>query len=338
MIEIKTNISLKPYNTFGIDVKAKQFCSITNETDLQTILKKHKQQPLFILSGGSNMLLTKDIEALVVHINTKGITIEKKGNCAIVTAKAGENWHNFVQFCIKNNLGGIENLSLIPGCVGSSPIQNIGAYGVEIKDTFINCKALNIETLEFESFSNEQCQFGYRDSVFKKKAKGKYVIVEVTFKLTTQEHQLKTAYGAIQEELKKCGISSPSIKDVSNAVTAIRKTKLPDPHITGNSGSFFKNPIISITQFKDLEIKFPSIPHYTVSETQVKIPAGWLIDKANFKGFVYKNAAVHDKQALVLINKTGNASGTEILELSKLIKNKIKEIYQIELETEVNIF
>ena len=336
MLNIQYNISLKSYNTFGIDVKAKQFCSISNDTDLISILEENTP-PYFVLSGGSNMLLTKDIESLVLHINTKGIKVEKEGNYALVTAKAGENWHEFVQYCIKKNLGGIENLSLIPGCVGSSPIQNIGAYGVEIKDTFVSCKALNIGTLKFEEFSNQACEFGYRDSIFKNKVKGKYIITEVTFKLTTKNHILKTGYGAIQEQLSNNKIISPTIKEVADAVIAIRQSKLPDPKEIGNSGSFFKNPIIPLDQYIKLKQKFPSIPHYTVSETTVKVPAGWLIDQAKFKGFTYKNTGVHDKQALVLINKTGNATGKEVLELSEQIKEKIKNIYGIQLETEVNI-
>lgn len=337
MPNIQYNVSLKSYNTFGIDVKADQFCSIAVDKDLISILQENKP-PFFILSGGSNMLLTKDINDLVLHINTKGIEVEQKENYALVTAKAGENWHEFVQYCIKNNLGGLENLSLIPGCVGSSPIQNIGAYGVEIKDTFVSCKALNIETLKFEEFSNASCEFGYRDSIFKSKVKGKYIIVEVTFKLTTKNHVLKTSYGAIQEQLTEKKILNPTIKAVANAVITIRKSKLPDPKLIGNSGSFFKNPIILLEEYNTLVLNFPAMPHYVISETEVKIPAGWLIDQANFKGFTYKNAGVHDKQALVLINKTGNATGKEILELSEQIKQKIKNIYGIQLETEVNIF
>jgi len=337
MVDINKNISLKPYNTFGIDVAGSHFCSITTDDDLVKVIGQNKL-PLFILSGGSNMLLTKNIDALVVHINTKGIEITKEESYALVTAKAGENWHDFVQHCIKNNLGGIENLSLIPGCVGSSPIQNIGAYGVEIKDTFVKCKVLNIETLQFEEFSNLECEFGYRNSIFKHKIKGKYIITEVTFKLTTKNHQLKTSYGAIQNQLESDKIGSPTIKDVANAVIAIRQSKLPDPKVIGNSGSFFKNPVITSEKYKKLVIQHPKLPHYPVNNGEVKIPAGWLIDQAGFKGYTYKNAGVHEKQALVLINKTGKATGKEILELSELIKDKINLKYGIELETEVNIF
>ncbi len=337
MVSIKENTSLKQYNTFGIDVNARQFASISNTQELVALLKINKA-PLFVLSGGSNMLLTKDIDALVVHINSKGIQVQKKETTALVTAQAGENWHNFVQYCITNNLGGIENLSLIPGCVGSSPIQNIGAYGVEIKDTFVKCKALDIESLTFKEFTNEECKFGYRDSIFKNEVKGKYIITEVTFKLTIQNHVLKTDYGAIKGQLDVMNVKVPTIKDVANAVIEIRRTKLPNPKIIGNSGSFFKNPIISIFAYQKLVEKYPLMPHYPVTETKVKVPAGWLIDQANFKGITYGNAGVHTKQALVLVNKTGNCTGKEIIALSQIIISEIKKRYGIVLETEVNIF
>lgn len=336
-MHIQKNISLKPYNTFGIDVPASHFCSIQHDSDFIPLLKNNSL-PLFIISGGSNMLLTQPIEALVIHINTKGINVEKKDSHALVTAKAGENWHNFVEFCIAENLGGIENLALIPGCVGSSPIQNIGAYGVELKDCFVSCKALDLKTLEAKVFSKKECEFGYRNSIFKNAAKNKYIITEVTFKLTTKNHQLNTGYGAIEEALKKQKIITPTIQNIANAVISIRESKLPDPKIIGNSGSFFKNPIIPKKQYEILISKFPNTPHYPIDDNLVKVPAGWLIDQAEFKGFTYKNAGVHNKQALVLINKTGNASGAEIRELATLIQEKVKTIYEISLETEVNIF
>lgn len=338
MCQIKENISLKAYNTFGIDVTAKSFVSVTNEDDLRTILSENKL-PLFIISGGSNMLLTKNINALVIHINTKGISSKIKNNNEIyVTAKAGENWHDFVQYCIKNDWGGLENLSLIPGCVGSAPIQNIGAYGVELKDNFVECKAIHRETFEVEVFDLETCKFGYRDSIFKNEIKDQYIITEVTFKLSTTKHILKTAYGAIEDELKKLQKNLPTIQDVANAVIAIRKRKLPDPSEVGNSGSFFKNPIIEKRTYEILKNRFSEMPHYPISETKVKIPAGWLIDKAGFKGFTKGNAGVHDNQALVLINKTGKANGNEILSLAQFIQKEIAEKYTIPLEMEVNIF
>lgn len=334
---LQKNISLKPYNTFGIDVKASHFCSLEDEADLIPLLKENTL-PLFVISGGSNMLLTQNIEALVLRINTKGKHIENSESSALVTAKAGENWHDFVQFCIANNLGGLENLSLIPGCVGSSPIQNIGAYGVELKDCFFKCVALNLTSLKFETFHKEDCKFGYRNSIFKNEAKDKYIITEVTFKLSNQSHKLNTSYGAIDEELAKKQIHKPTLQNVADAVIAIRKSKLPDPKIIGNSGSFFKNPIIPREQYENLVLKFPEAPHYAVSDNLVKVPAGWLIDQAKFKGYTHKNAGVHNKQALVLINKTGNATGAEIWELATLIQEKIKTIYGISLEAEVNVF
>lgn len=336
-MQIQKNISLKPYNTFGIDVQASHFCSVEHEADLIPLLKNNTL-PLFVMSGGSNMLLTQPVQALVMLINSKGIQIEKHEKHALVTAKAGENWHDFVQFCIRENLGGLENLSLIPGCVGSSPIQNIGAYGVELKDSFVSCKALNRKTLKTEVFSKKACEFGYRNSIFKNEAKDQYIITEVTFKLTTSNHQLHTGYGAIEEALKHQNITIPTIQNIADAVISIRKSKLPDPKVIGNSGSFFKNPIITKSQYESLVLKFPKAPHYPVSDDLVKVPAGWLIDNAGFKGFTYKNAGVHNKQALVLINKTGNASGAEIRELATLIQEKINTIYGIDLEAEVNIF
>lgn len=334
---IQKNISLKPYNTFGIEVKASHFCNLDNEAHLIPVLKNNTL-PLFIISGGSNMLLTKNIDALVLRMNTKGIKIKKNNDSAIVTAKAGENWHEFVQHCINNDLGGLENLSLIPGCVGSSPIQNIGAYGVELKDCFMSCKALNLETFTYETFNKTDCNFGYRDSIFKNKIKGKFIITEVTFKLSYRSHKLNTDYGAIETELKNQKIKHPNIKNVADAVIAIRKSKLPDPAVIGNSGSFFKNPIIPKKQYESLVLKFPKVPYYPVNTSLVKVPAGWLIDNAGFKGFTHKNAGVHNKQALVLINKTGNASGTEIWELAQIIQEKINDLYGIDLEAEVNVF
>ncbi len=336
-MQLQKNVSLKPYNTFGIDVKASIFCCIENETDLINVLKNNTD-PLFIISGGSNMLLTKNINALVLQINTKGITTETNKQTTLVTAKAGENWHEFVQFCINKDLGGLENLSLIPGCVGSSPIQNIGAYGVELKDCFIKCKALNLESLEYKIFTKEECNFGYRDSIFKNEAKDKYIITEVTFELSNKNHKLNTNYGDINAELERNKITIPDIKNVSDAIVTIRKSKLPDPSIIGNSGSFFKNPIIPKKDYDIVVSKFPNAPHYPINKEYVKVPAGWLIDQAGFKGYSYKNAGVHHKQALVLINKTGNTTGAEVKELSLIIKEKIKTIYNIELETEVNIF
>lgn len=336
-MQIQQHISLKPYNTFGIDVTAKRYINITSEEVLKTILKSEKNQDKFVLGGGSNMLLTKNIDALVLHLNLKGITIIKQTEYyAIIEAKAGENWHDFVLHCIENNFGGIENLSLIPGNIGTAPIQNIGAYGVELKDVFHSCKAINISTQEERIFTKPDCNFGYRESVFKQDLKGEYIITSVSLKLTKQNHKLSIDYGAIKSELKNLNIKSPTIKDISNAVISIRQSKLPDPKKIGNSGSFFKNPVISKENFEKLKINFPDAPHYIVSETKIKIPAGWLIETAGFKGKRFGNYGVHNKQALVLVNY-GNAIGKDILELSELIQKTIKKIFDIKIETEVNI-
>ncbi|MBQ4803605.1 UDP-N-acetylmuramate dehydrogenase [Aquimarina sp. MMG015] len=336
-LKIEQNKSLKKHNTFGIDVKAKEFIKINSEKELIETLSIHKNKDIFILSGGSNMLLTKDLESLVLYIAIKGISTAKQSdNHVLVSASAGENWHDFVQYCINNDYGGLENLSLIPGYVGSAPIQNIGAYGVELKDSFVSCETINLTTGKKRIFNKEQCSFGYRNSVFKSELKGRYIITKVTFKLSTKEHSLNTSYGAIENALKDKNINTPTIKDVSEAVIAIRKSKLPDPAIIGNSGSFFKNPVISIEAFNNLQTSYADIPHYQVDEQNIKVPAGWLIEQSGFKGKRWGDAGVHDKQALVLVNHN-NANGQEILELSIKIKNTIKEKFDISLETEVNI-
>ncbi|WP_431109933.1 UDP-N-acetylmuramate dehydrogenase [Winogradskyella poriferorum] len=334
---IEHNVSLQPYNTFGLNAKAKSYCNITNETTLTEVLKTEKNQPLFILGGGSNMLLTKDIEALVLHINLKGIEVINETNDTVfVKAMAGENWHQFVLWCIKQNYGGIENLSLIPGNVGTSPIQNIGAYGIELKDVFESCEAINIKNQNTRVFTKDDCKFGYRESIFKQELKGEYIITNVTFKLTRQNHKLHTDYGAIKQQLEASNISKPTIKDVSNAVIAIRQSKLPDPKEIGNSGSFFKNPVITIEQFKKLQSNFPDVPSYKVSDSMVKVPAGWLIEQAGFKGKRFNDYGVHNKQALVLVNY-GNAKGSDVYRLAQLIQKTIKRIFDISIETEVNI-
>ncbi|WP_299257536.1 UDP-N-acetylmuramate dehydrogenase [uncultured Aquimarina sp.] len=336
-MKIERNKSLKEHNTFGINVKATEFIKINSEKELIEILSMHKGKNIFILSGGSNMLLTKDLEALVLHITIKGITTNiESDNSALVSANAGENWHDFVEFCIHNNFGGIENLSLIPGYVGSAPIQNIGAYGVEIKDSFISCEAIHVASGTKKLFTREECNFGYRNSIFKNELKGKYIITKVTFRLTTKNHVLNTSYGAIEKALIEQNIISPTIKDVSETVISIRKSKLPDPEEIGNSGSFFKNPVIPSESFAELQKLHPDIPFYQVDKNNTKIPAGWLIEQSGFKGKRWGDAGVHIKQALVLVNYD-NASGQEILEISKKIRETIKEKFGIVLETEVNI-
>jgi len=283
------NISLKPFNTFGIDVIAKEFVAVASIKELVKVLDTNPTD-ILVLGGGSNMLLTKAVEALVLHVNLKGITeISKSENSVRIQVAAGENWHELVCWCLDKNYGGLENLSLIPGNVGTAPIQNIGAYGVELKDSFISCEALNIHTKTLKTFTKDECDFGYRNSIFKQALKGQYIITSVVFELSSKNHHLKTNYGAIETELNRSGIDQPTIQDVSKAVISIRNSKLPDPKVIGNSGSFFKNPIISLSKFEELQTQFPQMPSYKVSEDAIKIPAGWLIETSGFKGKTFTN-------------------------------------------------
>jgi UDP-N-acetylmuramate dehydrogenase len=341
-LNIQQNISLKPYNTFGIDVTASRFVSVDSFYSLQEILTQEKD--VFLLSGGSNMLLTKNINKLVVHINSKGISIDRENeNDVHITVNAGEDWHEFVLWCISQNYGGLENLSLIPGHVGTSPIQNIGAYGVEVKDVITKVEGIDISTTKRVEFSNEDCAFEYRNSIFKNELKGKIVITSVSFKLSKKQHQLNTNYGAIKQELADKNIINPTIKDISDAVIFIRQSKLPDPKKIGNSGSFFKNPVISSKKFKKLQKKYPNIPFYKTaaantadSSLSYKVPAGWLIETAGFKGKRFGDCGVHEKQALVLVNYN-NASGTEVFKLAKKIQETILATFEITLDIEVNV-
>ena len=338
-MKIHENFSLKNHNTFGVAVSAKCFVEVSSVEELIEAHQYAKTQSLqtLILGGGSNILLTKNFEGLVIQLNLKGISEEViSENEVLVTAKSGENWHEFVQFCLGENYGGLENLSLIPGNVGTSPMQNIGAYGTEIKDTFVSCQVLNLETLELENFDAKKCNFGYRESIFKRAGKGKYIILEVTFKLTTKNHQIKTEYGAISSELKNLEIENPTIQEVSKAVITIRQSKLPDPKVIGNAGSFFKNPSISREQFLEVQEKYPEMPNYPNADL-VKIPAGWLIEQCGWKGKQIGNVASHQLQALVIINATGKATGKEIFDFSTMIIDSVKEKFGIELEREVNI-
>lgn len=332
---ILENISLKEYNSFGVECYAKRFISINSFYDLEQLLKIEKE--LFLISGGSNMLLTKDIDQLVVHINIKGISIDiEDENTAHLTVNAGENWHEFVLWCISQNYGGLENLSLIPGNVGTCPIQNIGAYGVEVKDTITKVEAIEISTEKKVCFSNIDCKFGYRNSIFKNETKGKFILTSVSFQLTKRNHKLNTSYGAIETALQENNISNPTIETISDAVIAIRQSKLPDPKEIGNSGSFFKNPVITSEKFSELQSKYPTIPSYKISETEIKIPAGWLIEQCGFKGKRFGETGVHEKQALVLVNY-GNAKGIDIYNLAKKIQQTVSEKFGVQLEIEVNI-
>lgn len=340
MITKEINKSLKSFNTFGIDVTAASYLNITNLQELKEALAQYKDRKVFLLGGGSNMLLLSNISIPVLHLNIFGKqVVDQSGNQILYKVMAGENWHQTVMECVNKGWAGLENMALIPGNVGTAPIQNIGAYGVELKDVFHSCEVMNIQDQSVRVLTSEDCNFGYRDSVFKNEYAGMFVITSVTFKLTdislSNSYKLKTSYGAIQTELEKMG-DSPSIKSIAQAVINIRSSKLPDPKILGNSGSFFKNPIIPIQKYQQLKERFANMPHYPVDELHVKVPAGWLIDQCGFKGYKKGDAGVHEKQALVLVNH-GSATGQEILDLARKIQAKVHDIYDIAIDTEVNL-
>ena len=335
---LQENISLKPYNTFGIDVTARLFTSFQTTEELTEILdyKLQKANGKLILGGGSNVLFTKDFDGLVLKNEIKGIELVKEDEDNIyVKAGAGENWHQFVLHCLQQNYAGVENLSLIPGNVGASPMQNIGAYGVEIKDVFHELEAFHLEEKTLQKFSLEDCQFGYRESVFKRKHKGEFVIASVTYRLN-KKPQFNTSYGAINHELESMNVKELSIQAISQAVINIRSSKLPDWKIIGNAGSFFKNPTIPAAQFNTLKSSFPTIPSFPFDGDNIKVPAGWLIEQCGWKGHREGDAGCYDKQALVLVNY-GKAKGEEIYSLSEKIIASVKQKFEIELEREVNI-
>jgi len=335
---IEHNVDILPFNTFGISVKAKQFVRFSSIAELKEIFSaKDASIPFMILGGGSNVLFTKDFDGLILKNEIEGFEIlDKDGDDVLVKAGAGENWNSFVLKTINLNLGGLENLTLIPGSVGASPMQNIGAYGREIKDVFHSLEAYHIESGELHVFDRDACEFGYRESVFKRKLRNQYVIVSVTYRLTTK-HQLNTSYGVIEAELSKLGISKPTIKDVSNAVATIRRSKLPDPAVIGNAGSFFKNPVVSADLFNAILENYPSAPSYPVGDGYVKLAAGWLIETAGWKGRRFVTYGVHELQALVLVNY-GGASGKEIIDLSSEIIASVESMFNVALEREVNIY
>jgi UDP-N-acetylmuramate dehydrogenase len=337
-MHIFQNKSLKPYNTFGIEAKAEQFVEVNTTEEVQVLCQTFNlvDRKLLVLGGGSNILLTGDFKGMVIKVNLRGLdVIREDENHVWVKAMAGEKWHDFVVYCVNRNYAGVENLSLIPGCVGAAPMQNIGAYGSEIKDTFEELFAIEIESGKLVKFNNKDCGFAYRESVFKNELKGKYIIISTTFKLSKNPN-LNTTYGAIQETLNKKGITNPSIKEVSEAVIAIRQSKLPDPKELGNSGSFFKNPEISVDKFNSLKIQFADLPGYPTKPGMVKIAAGWLIEQCGWKGKVVGNTGAHKNQALVLVNY-GDAKGEEILALAKAIQDSVKEKFGIQITPEVNI-
>lgn len=338
MIETQTNFSLRDFNTMQVEVKSSFFIKINSINDLKELLViKDYHAPLYILGGGSNVVFLKNFEGTILYINILGREVIRENDSHVwVKANAGENWHEFVMYTLENDFGGLENLSLIPGKVGASPMQNIGAYGVEIKDVFVELEAIEIATGKIKTFSHEECKFGYRDSVFKNDLKGQYIITSVTFKLTKNYHEVKTSYGAIQSQLEEMGIKKPSIQEVSQAVIAIRESKLPNPKEIPNTGSFFKNPTILNEEYMLLQRDFADIPGYPVEDGRTKVPAGWLIEKAGWKGFRNDKVGVHERQALVLINHN-HGSGQDVYDLSEQILRDVEKKFGIELEREVNI-
>ena len=343
-MELEKNVSLQHLHTFHSPVRTRYFLKVASLEELhaalemyQDLCKKEPDLPLLILGGGSNVVFSGDYKGLTIALGLKGIAVEHTTEeQVLLRVQAGEVWQDLVEYTLRHNWGGLENLSLIPGNVGTSPMQNIGAYGVEIKDVFERCTVLDLRTREIKTLTNSQCEFGYRESIFKRKAKGQYIILEVFFCLTRRNHPLKISYGAIASELEAMGVVTPTIQQVAQAVVRIRKSKLPDPNILGNAGSFFKNPTVESNVFSALTRQFPTIPSYPQPQG-VKIPAGWLIEQCGWKGRRIGNVACHHLQALVLVNATGAATGEEIYAFSQEIIDSVESKFGITLEREVNI-
>ena len=336
MSTIRSHVSLKSFNTFGLEVYASRYAEIRTEDDLCEVLHK-EGPPFFVLGGGSNVLLTRDIDALVLHNAIRGMEVaEEDDREALIRAGGGETWHDLVRWALDRDFGGLENLSLIPGTVGAAPIQNIGAYGVELAEVFEGLEAVELETGELRIFSKEDCGFGYRNSRFKQELKGKFFITQVYLRLSKPPHSLQLTYGAISDTLREMEVTKPTIRDVSEAVMRIRRSKLPDPSELGNSGSFFKNPEVTEKVFQQLQLQFPHLIYFSLPDGRYKIPAGWLIEQCGWKGTRRGDAGCYAKQALVLVNY-GNARGREIESLAMDIARSVREKFGIELEPEVNI-
>lgn len=339
MIKVERNSSLKPFNTFGLEAKAAYLCHISSPNDLEELLNSalFRSEDHYIVGGGSNILFTKDFEGIIIKVDSKGYEIVSEDEYEIkVKVSAGTNWHAFVQEAVRNDWGGIENLSLIPGTMGAAPIQNIGAYGVEIKNVIDNVEVIDLITGALKVFTKDECQFGYRESVFKRGLQKKIFISSVTLTLTKKDHHFNTHYDALRSVLEEKKMNDITIKNISDAVISIRQSKLPDPAVVGNAGSFFKNPTITLSHYEELKKEFALIPSYPIDNQNVKVPAGWLIENCNWKGKKINQVGVHPKQALVLVNY-GGGSGQEILNLSKKIQQSVKEKFQITLTPEVNI-
>jgi len=333
---VQSNVDLKPYNTLHISARAGSFASVESKSELRTLLQYTDEKRNLVLGGGSNILFAGDFEGLVIHMAITGREVVKETEENVwLKIGAGENWHETVRYCIDQGWGGIENLSLIPGTVGAAPIQNIGAYGVELKEVFEWLEAVNIETAEVERFEAEDCQFGYRDSIFKNEFKGKYVITDVVLKLSKQP-EVNTTYGAIKSKLKERAIDNPTIRDISDIVIDIRNSKLPDPKTLGNAGSFFKNPVVNKELYHRIKESHPNVPGYPMENREVKVPAGWLIEQTGWKGKVVGNVGTFKQQALVIVN-LGGATGQQILNLAAKIRDSVKKEFGIKLVPEVNI-
>ena len=335
---VMSDVDLQPYNTLQVSATASSFAEITSSEQLQDILR-HPQtnnQPVLVLGGGSNILFADDFNGLVLHVEIEGKEVVKETDEHVwLKIGAGENWHQAVRYCVEKGWGGIENLSLIPGTVGAAPIQNIGAYGVELEEVFEWLEAVAIETGEVRRFYHDDCRFGYRDSIFKNDLKGKYLVTQVVLKLS-KSPDLNTSYGAIRTELDKRAISNPNIKDISDVVIDIRNNKLPNPETLGNAGSFFKNPVVNNKVYDRIKEDYPAAPGYPMPKGQTKVPAGWLIEEAGWKGKVIGNTGTYKQQALVIVNH-GGATGQEILTLAERIQTSVADQFGIELVPEVNI-
>ena len=335
---MKTNVDLQPYNSFGFRAVAKHFAEINDTQELENLIRTNifKEEKHLILSGGNNVLFQEDFfDGLVVYVNTKGIEIlREEGNEVVVRAQAGEDWPGFVRFCVDKGWYGLENLAHIPGKVGAAPVQNIGAYGLELKDSFLQCETLALETGEKRVFTKEECRFAYRESIFKNELKGQYVITSVDFLLHKQA-ELKLEYGNIKVYLEQNGIENPTLQQLHDAICAIRDAKLPDVKQIGSAGSFFKNPVISIEQFEALQQRYPNIPHYPDAEGMVKVPAGWLIEQAGWKGWRDEHVGVYEKQALVLVHY-GGGMGKDIVELAQRVQDSVGMKFGIRISPEVN--
>ncbi|MBW7912338.1 MAG: UDP-N-acetylmuramate dehydrogenase [Taibaiella sp.] len=335
-MQVQDNISLRPYNTFGIDAQAEYFMQLTDTNQLAEIATSWHGEK-HVIGGGSNILLTKDVEGITILNCLKGIEqVKEDENHVWLKVASGEVWHELVMYAIDHEWAGIENLALIPGTVGAAPMQNIGAYGVEVKEAIEEVTCWHWEEQRYITLNNAQCRFGYRDSIFKHELKGKVFITYVVFRLNKRA-TFNTSYGAISQQLEKMGVTELSIKAIADAVIAIRSSKLPDPKLMGNAGSFFKNPSVSKLQYDKLQLQYPGIPSYPIDDTHVKVPAGWLIEQCGLKGYLAGNTAVHDKQALVLVNK-GQAKGKEVWELSEKVLQTVQQKFGITLEREVQVW